>query len=93
MKGSHGKMEGTRKKLKKETGGSLPPSKYLKEFEEGERVQVKIEPASHRGMPNPRFHGKSGEILGKRGKAYKVEVKDKNKEKEIFVKPEHLKQI
>lgn len=91
MKGSHGKMQGTRRKLKK--GEKTSPSEYLKEFNRGKKVQVKIDPSSHDGMPNPKFHGLVGEIIGKRGKAYRVKVKDKNKEKELFVRPEHLKDI
>lgn len=89
MKGSHGKMQGTRRRLKKEEKTS--PNDFLKEFREDEKIQIKIEPSSHRGMPNPRFYGRVGEIVGKRGEAYRVKLKDKNKEKELIVRPEHLK--
>lgn len=63
--------------------------KYLQEFEEGDRVSIKIDP-KYQSIPHPRFQGKSGKIVGKQGRAYYVKIKDGNKEKKVLVNPEHL---
>jgi len=31
---------------------------------------VLIDPSIHKGMPHPRFHGKTAEVIGKRGRAF-----------------------
>jgi len=49
------------------------------------------EPSSHKGMPSPRFKGKIGKIIEKRGKSYIVEIIDGKKKKRIISNPEHLK--
>jgi len=91
MKGSKGKMHGTRRKMRKR--GDVSPNDFLKEFEIGESVQLDIEPSSHRGMPHPRFQGKIGKVVDRSGDSYRVKLKEGNKEKEMNVKPEHLKQV
>jgi len=83
----------TRKKLKKEIRGLPPVNAFLKEFKIGEKVIIKIEPAVHRGMPFPRFHGRIGEIVGKRGRAYLLKIRDGGKEKLIISHPVHLKRV
>ncbi len=90
---SHGKRARTRKKLSKSKREKFKVTKYLKAFEVGSYVAVVIDPSSHKGMPHPRFHGLTGRILGKRGNAYIVEVRDGNKRKQIFARPEHLKEV
>lgn len=89
MKGSKGKRSRTRKKLRKKDKSK--PNQYLKDFEEGARVQVRIDPSSHRGMPHPRFHGQVGEVRAKRGQGYILKVTENSKKKELTVHPEHLK--
>ena len=37
-----------------------------------------------------RFHGLTGVIIGPRGSAYEVSVKDGNKTKIVVARPEHL---
>ena len=41
-------------------------------------------------MPFSRFHGLTGVIIGPRGSAYEVSVKDGNKTKIVVARPEHL---
>ncbi|MFB6217470.1 MAG: 50S ribosomal protein L21e [Candidatus Aenigmatarchaeota archaeon] len=89
MESSKGKMSGTRDRMKKK--GKNTPNEYLKEFEKGERVKIDINPSSQRGMPHPRFNGQVGEVIEKRGNGYVLKVTERNAEKEITVKPEHLK--
>jgi len=85
----------TRKKLRKSPAqkGKISLRAYLQEFKEGDRVVLKAEPAVQKGMYFPRFHGKAGIIQAKKGKCYRVLIKDINKEKVMDVHPVHLKKI
>jgi len=89
---SKGYRNRTRKLLKKhprERG--LPPlSRILREYKKGERVAIKIDPSVHKGQPHRRFHGRTGIIMGKRGRAYIVKVLMGGYEKIIITRPEHL---
>ncbi len=62
----------------------------IQEFEPGAKVHVLIDPSKHKGMPHPRFHGKTGEIIGKRGRAYLLKVTDGDATKTVIALPEHL---
>jgi large subunit ribosomal protein L21e len=42
-------------------------------------------------MPNPKFQGKTGTVVSRRGRAYILEVRDGNAMKEVISLPEHLK--
>ena len=88
-KGSRNK---TRKKLTKHIRDKDTITSHLQEFEEGTKVNIKIDSSVHRGIPDPKFHGKTGEIVGKRGKAFIVEIDDLGKKKKIPVYPSHLKE-
>jgi len=61
----------------------------MQEFREGDVVSISINPR-FQNIPHPRFQGKSGKIVKKQGRAYYVQIKDKNKVKEIISNPEHL---
>ncbi len=82
----------TRSKLHKVTGtkGKISISRYFAKYEIGDRVALKAEPAVQKGMYFPRFHGKIGEVTGKVGRCYKVQIKDFTKEKTLIVHPVHL---
>ncbi len=92
MKKSKGTRRGTRKILRKDPSkrGLVPINRALQEFEEGEKVKIKIEPSVHKAQPHRRFHGKIGEVEGKQGKAFVVKVKDGGKIKKVISRPEHL---
>ena len=62
----------------------------IQEFETGAKVHVLIDPSIHKGMPHPRFHGKTGEVVGKRGRAFVLLVTDGNATKTVITLPEHL---
>ena len=84
----------TRKVLRKhirEKGAVPPLSLLMIEYKSGHKVHIKINPAIHKGMPHRRYHGKTGVVIGKRGKAYIVSVYLGDKEKILFVRPEHLR--
>jgi large subunit ribosomal protein L21e len=92
VKKSKGFRARTRKKLKQKS--TRPPiTRFIQEFEPGEKVVITPEPSSHRGMPFPRFRGCTGEIVGKRGECYIVKVINFKKEKKIIVAPEHLRRL
>lgn len=72
--------------------GAVPPLSLLMiDYNPGDKVHIVINPSIHKGMPHRRYYGKTGEIVGKRGKSYIVKVYIGDKEKTLFVRPEHLK--
>ena len=75
------------------TKGKISLSKYFQSFIPGQRVCLKSEPAVQKGMYHARYHGKSGKIVKKQGNCYFVQIKDKNKIKNLLVHPIHLKKI
>ena len=66
------------------------PEIYLRGFKVGERVAIKIDPSVHKGAPHRRYHGKIGEVLGRRGRAYLVKVRLGDKFKTLTILPDHL---
>ncbi|HUI39652.1 MAG TPA: 50S ribosomal protein L21e [Methanothrix sp.] len=82
----------TRDKLSKtvRARGISQVVRAIQEFEQGAKVHVLIDPSKHKGMPHPRFHGKTGEIIGKRGRAYLLKVTDGDAVKTLIALPEHL---
>ncbi|MBR4503571.1 MAG: 50S ribosomal protein L21e [Candidatus Methanomethylophilaceae archaeon] len=92
MQASRGTRTKTRNLLKKKARarGLSPITKGLQTFEEGEKVNIIIDPSVHKGMPFSRFHGLTGVIIGERGSAYEVSVKDGDKVKTVIARPEHL---
>ncbi len=94
VKAPRGFRHRTRKLLKKRVRerGAVPPlSLLLHEYRLGDKVHIKINPAIHGGMPHRRYHGKTGTVVGRRGKAYLVEVYLGDKKKLLIVRPEHLR--
>ncbi len=90
---SKGLRARSRRKLKKSVRGMPPVTAFLKEFNVGDKVAIVIEPSVHKGMPFIRFHGRMGEVIGKRGRAYLVKIRDGGKEKVIISHPVHLKKV
>jgi len=88
VKSSKGLKTGTRRIMKKDFGTKFKPERYLKEFKIGDRVVIKIDPTSKRGIPHSRFQGNIGDIQKKIGNAYMVKITNKNKA--LIVNPEHL---
>ena len=83
----------SRSKLRKNIRqrGKISVTKYLQEFNIGDRVYLKAEPSIHKGMYNLRYHGKAAVVKGKQGKCYIVELKDNTKIKNFIVRAIHLK--
>ncbi len=94
VKASQGPRHRTRKLLKKSVRekGAVPPlSLVMHEYSEGDKVYIKPNPAIHDALPHRRYIGKVGKVLGKRGRAYIVEVFLGDKRKELIIYPEHLR--
>ncbi len=83
---SYGKMRGTRKKLRARRKPSV--NAYIQNFEVGDHVHIEF--ISSSPIQHPRFHGLTGIILDRRGRNYIVSVRDGNKMKQVFARPEHL---
>jgi large subunit ribosomal protein L21e len=71
--------------------GLSPITHALQEFEEGEKTNIYIDPSVHNGQPHHRFHGLTGEVVGKQGAAFKVHINDQGKDKILIIRPEHLR--
>jgi large subunit ribosomal protein L21e len=74
------------------TRGKIQLSRFFQKFKEGEFVAFSRE----KSIPvnfNKRLQGSTGVVVGKKGRAYIVNVKEGKKEKEILVAPIHLKKI
>lgn len=94
VKAPKGYRRRTRKVFRKsirEKGAVPPLSLLMIEYKPGDKVNIVVNPAIHHGMPHRRYHGKTGVVVGKRGKAYIVKIRLGNKEKTLFVRPEHLR--
>lgn len=92
MRRSKGFKSGTRYKLKRgvRAKGKLSISKALQKFNPGDRVHIVINPGVQKGMPYPRFHGKTGTVTERRGRAYLVEISENNAKKIVICAPAHL---
>jgi len=90
---SRGPRRRTRKKLQKRARerGLSPITRRFVEYAEGDLADIVIDPSIQRGQPHPRFHGLTGRILARRGRAYLVRVKTGNRFKQVIVRPEHLR--
>ncbi|ELY79793.1 50S ribosomal protein L21e [Natrinema pallidum] len=93
MPKSNGPRQGTRRKLANDPRdrGTSPPQRAIQEYEEGEKVHLKIDPSTPDGRFHPRFDGRTGEVVGKQGDAFKVEIVDGGKEKTLLVTAAHMR--
>ena len=93
MTNSHGERRCTRYKLQKTVRerGISPVSKAIQDFEEGQMVHIDIDPSVQKGMPNPKFQGSTGKVIGQRGRSYVLKVRCGNAMKEVYSLPQHLK--
>jgi len=67
-----------------------PITREFQTFNEGEKVNIVIDPSIHKGMPFSRFQGLTGVVTGIRGAAYEVSVNVGGKTKIVVSRPEHL---
>ncbi|MFC5973343.1 50S ribosomal protein L21e [Halomarina salina] len=93
MPSSKGPYHGTREKLSNDPRkrGISPPQRAIQQYEEGERVHLKIDPSIPEGRFHPRFDGHTGTVVGEQGRAFKVRINDGGKDKTLVVRAAHLK--
>lgn len=93
MPSSNGPMKGTRNKLKNKPRqrGTSPPQRAIQEYDEGQKVHLKIDPSVRDGRFHPRFNGHTGTVVGTQGRAFQVEINDGGKRKTLVIKPAHLR--
>ena len=89
----NGPRRKTRYKFKKDLRerGVLPVTRVIQKFEVGQKVHIVCEPSIQKGMPHRRFHGMTGSVIGQRGRAWLVEIRDGNKYKMVISRPQHLR--
>lgn len=62
----------------------------FKEFNVNDKVLIRLKPKNKITIPHAKFNRKHGVIVGKKGQAYIVKIKDGNKDKTVDVLPVHL---
>lgn len=72
--------------------GKISFTRYFQQFQDGDFVAVARELSMPIGY-HKRLQGRTGKVVGKRGDAYALEIKDLNKPKKYFIKPIHLTKI
>ena len=88
-KGFRSRTRGVLTKSVRERG--MPPvTRFLKTFEVGDRVIVRLEASDPHGMPHPRYQGRVCTVLKKVGRSYQVEFLDGGKRKVLIAHPIHL---
>ncbi len=90
-KPAKGKRSKTRSKFKREKK-RLTIGKQMAEFRNGANVHIDIDSSVHSGLPDSRYQGLTGTVVGKRGKAFVVDVYQGNALKQIVVTASHLKE-
>lgn len=88
---SEGVRRKTRRKFSKAVREKNKVTNLLKTFSISDSVVVRIDSSVQDGMPDPKFHGRVGRVVGIAGKCYKIELKDFGKRKTLVVNPAHLK--
>ena len=68
---------------------SLRISEYIKGFENGDRVAI-VPKGNAKNSPHPRYRGKIGRVIERKGNAYVVEIKVFNATKRLIVPVLHL---
>jgi large subunit ribosomal protein L21e len=93
VKASKGIMEKTRQKFRRgpRQRGLSPITRSFRSFDVGERVTIVIDSSFQKGWPHNRFHGMTGTVVGRRGRAFLVDVRFGGRIKQAVVRPEHLR--
>jgi large subunit ribosomal protein L21e len=89
VKRSLGKMSKRTRRL----GASavkLSPAKLVASYEVGDVVAI-VPNSRYNGMPHPRYRGRTGKIIAKRGNSYEVQITDYDAKKTLIASSMHLK--
>jgi large subunit ribosomal protein L21e len=71
---------------------TLSVATFIKKFKEGDHVAI-VPKGNFRNIPHPRYRGKVGTVLEKRGDAYVVEVKIMSAYRKLTVPAVHLEKV
>jgi len=95
VKRSKGYRSKTRGKLSKHVRqrGLPPVSRVIQDFAPGTKVTIVLDPSIVKGQPHSRYHGRTGVVAERRGRAYVVEVQDGGSIKKVISRPEHLRTV
>lgn len=90
-----GRNRKSRDKLKKalKQKGKINITQYFRKFQEGNTVQLILNPSFSEGSFDPKFYGKHGKVVGQRGRCYVVEIVDIAKTKRILTHPVHMRMV
>ncbi|MFA5108789.1 MAG: 50S ribosomal protein L21e [Candidatus Micrarchaeia archaeon] len=89
VKRSLGKMS-KRSRALGASAKKLTPAKIIRSYKVGDLVFIHPHPRFS-GMPHPRYRGRTGKIIAKRGEAYEVQIQDGNATKMLIAGSVHLK--
>ena len=92
MRHSVGYRNRTRHVLKKRIRekGLSPINRILMDYAVGQKVTIKIDPSTVKGMPHRRFQGRTGTVIEKRGRAWVINMHMGGYEKIVIARPEHV---
>ncbi|MGC8571757.1 MAG: 50S ribosomal protein L21e [Candidatus Micrarchaeia archaeon] len=92
-KRSHGLFVGkTRHLARHHRPSDLSIHSYIKKFNIGDKVAI-VPKSNVRNIPHPRYKGRIGTIIDKRGSSYVVKVKIMSAERTLIVPPLHLEKV
>ena len=72
--------------------GKIKLSEYFKKLKNDDVVAIKREISVGANFPE-RMQGRTGVVVGKKGRVYVVKIKDSAREKEYLVEAVHLKKL
>lgn len=71
---------------------ALSVGEHIKSFKDGDNVAI-VPKGNFKNIPHPRYRGKIGKVIERRGSAYVVELKIMNSRKRFTVPALHLKKV
>ena len=90
MKRSHGHMAGrTRHLARHHKPSELNTRSIIKEFGIGDMVTI-VPKSNVRNIPHPRYRGRTGRVVERRGSAYVVQLRMMNATRKLIVPSIHL---
>ncbi len=90
---SKGMHRSSRDRLTRKITDGEAIRRALQSFNTNDMVVISPNPAIQKNIPHHRFFGAAARVLGKQGKAYKLEVRQGKKVKYLHILPEHLKRL
>ena len=89
-KKARGTRAKTRAKFARKSKQRATVNKLVQDFVVGERVKVIIDSSIHSGLPNKRYQGSTGVVLGKQGRLFNVKVRKGSLIRQLLVSAAHL---